>query len=214
MNDRQPEPADIEAALKVSAAALRDAEVPFMLGGSLAAWVRGGPPSRKDLDLMVKPEHAERALEVLGEAGLRVDRPPEDWLYKAWHGPTLIDIIFHPKGLKLDGAAFSRAEERDVFAIPMLVMSLEDMLATKLLVLDEHTLDLEPLLQIARALRESVDWEQVRAATSGSPFAKAFFTLVEELDIVERHEAPPAARRSRVRVVGTPDSGEAAGRVG
>ena len=214
MTGEHPAPAEIEAALKTSAAALRDAGVPFMVGGSLAAWVRGGPPSRKDLDLMVSPEHAERALEVLEEAGLRVEHPPEDWLYKAWHGPTLIDVIFHPKGLDLNEAAFSRAEERDVFAIPMLVMSLEDMLATKLLVLDEHTLDFEPLLQIARALRESVEWEQVRAATSGSPFAKAFFTLVEELGIVQRHEAPPAARRSRVRVVGTPDPGEAAGRAG
>ncbi len=214
MTDEQPAPAEIEAALKVSAAALRDAGVPFMLGGSLAAWVRGGPPSRKDLDLMVAPVHAERALEVLEEAGLRVEHPPEDWLYKAWHGPTLIDVIFRPKGLELDEAAFSRAEERDVFAIPMLVMSLEDMLTTKLLVLDEHTLDFEPLLQIARALRERVDWEQVRAATAGSPFAKAFFTLVEELAIVERHGGTPAARRSRVRVVGTPDPGEAAGRAG
>lgn len=214
MSGDQPAPADIEAALKTSAAALRDAGVPFMLGGSLAAWVRGGPPSRKDLDLMVAPEHAERALEVLDEAGLRVEHPPEDWLYKAWHGPTLIDVIFRPKGLELDEAAFFRAEERDVFAIPMLVMSLEDMLVTKLLVLDEHTLDFEPLLQITRALRERVDWEQVRAATAGSPFAKAFFTLVEELGIVERHGGTPAARRSRVRVVGTPDPGEAAGRAG
>lgn len=214
MTDGEPAAADIEAALKTSAAALRDAGVPFMLGGSLAAWVRGGPPSRKDLDLMVAPEQADGALEVLAEAGLRVERPPEDWLYKAWHGPTLIDVIFRPKGLELDQAAFSRAEERDVFAIPMLVMSLEDMLATKLLVLDEHNLDFEPLLQIARALRERVDWELVRAATAGSPFAKAFFTLVEELGIVQRHEGPSAARRSRVRVVGIPDPGEAAGRAG
>ena len=214
MNEGTPAPEDLEAALKVSAAALRAAGVPFMLGGSLAAWVRGGPPSRKDLDLMIAPEHAERALEVLAEAGLRTERPPEDWLYKAWHGETLIDLIFRPKGLELDEAAFSRAEQCDVFAIPMLVMSLEDMLATKLLVLDEHTLDYEPLLQIARALRERVDWEQVRAATAVSPFAKAFFTLVEELGIVESRDVPPAARRSRVRVVGTPDSDEAAGRAG
>lgn len=214
MTNARPAQEAIEAALKTSAAALRDAGVRFMVGGSLAAWVRGGPPSRKDLDLMLAPEHAEHALEVLAEAGLRTERPPEDWLFKAWDGDILIDLIFRPKGLELDDGAFSRAEERDVFAIPMLVMSLEDMFTTKLLVLDEHTLDFEPLLQIARALRERVDWEQVRAATTGSPFAKAFFTLIEELEIVQRHEGPPAARRSRVRVVGTPDPGEAAGRTG
>lgn len=214
MEDATPAPQDLEAALKASAAALREAGVRFMLGGSLAAWVRGGPPSRKDLDLMLAPADADRALEVLAEAGLRTERPPEDWLYKAWHGDTLIDLIFRPKGLVLDEGAFARAEPMDVFAIPMLVMSLEDMVATKLLVLDEHSLDLEPMLQIARALRERIDWEHVRAQTAESPFAKAFFTLVEELEIVERHEGPPAGRRSRVRVVGTPEPGEAARRIG
>lgn len=214
MTGQTPASEDLEAALKASAAALRAADVRFMLGGSLAAWVRGGPPSRKDLDLMLAPEDAERALEVLEEAGFRTVHPPEEWLFKAWHGHTLIDLIFRPKGIELDDGAFARAEAMDVFAIPMLVMALEDMVATKLLVLDEHALDFEPMLQIARSLREQIDWEQVRARTAESPFAKAFLTLVEELGIVERHEGRPAARRGRVRVVGTPDPGEAAGRAG
>ena len=50
------------------AAALREAGVPFLLGGSLASWARGGPETRHDLDLMIKPEDAERALEALGDA--------------------------------------------------------------------------------------------------------------------------------------------------
>jgi hypothetical protein len=33
----------IEASLKKAVAALREAEVPFLLGGSLAVWARGGP---------------------------------------------------------------------------------------------------------------------------------------------------------------------------
>jgi hypothetical protein len=50
------------ATLKRSAGALREAGIPFMLGGGLACWVRGGPESDHDLDLMVKPEDAEQAL--------------------------------------------------------------------------------------------------------------------------------------------------------
>src|SRR4051794_31990445 len=46
----------ILATLKKAAAALRDAGVPYALGGGLAAWVRGGPESDHDLDFMVKPE--------------------------------------------------------------------------------------------------------------------------------------------------------------
>ena len=45
--------------LKKAAAALRDAGVPFMLGGGLAVWVRGGPETDHDLDLIVKPDDAE-----------------------------------------------------------------------------------------------------------------------------------------------------------
>ena len=56
---------------------------------------------------------------------------------------------------------------------------------------------------IARALREQIDWRQLRARTSGSPYAKAFFTLVEELGVAEPRADPRAERAptSRVRVV-------------
>jgi hypothetical protein len=34
--------------------------------------------------------------------------------------------------------------------------------------------------------REQIDWEVVRERAAGSPFAAAFFTLIEELGILER----------------------------
>ena len=43
------------------------------------------------------------------------------------------------------------------------------------------------MLEIARALREQIDWDEVRERTASSPFAKAFFTLIEELGIVPEH---------------------------
>jgi hypothetical protein len=33
-------------------------------------------------------------------------------------------------------------------------------------------------------LREQVDWNEVRELTSRSPYARAFFLLAEELDII------------------------------
>ena len=41
------------------------------------------------------------------------------------------------------------------------------------------------VLEWSRALREQIDWDSVRAQTEASPFARAFFTLVEGLGIVE-----------------------------
>jgi predicted nucleotidyltransferase len=194
--------ADIERTLKRATAALRDAGVPFLLGGSIASWARGGPETRHDLDLIVKEEDAERGLEVLAQTGMRPERPPEGWLFKAWDGDVQVDLIFAPKGLEMTDEVIERGEEMEVLAIRIRVMALEDVLATKLLALDEHSLDYSSLLQIVRALREQIDWEAVRERTNSSPYAKPFFVLVEELGIAPA--AQRAAGRSRVRVVDPP----------
>jgi predicted nucleotidyltransferase len=176
----------MQETLKKAAGALRDAGVPFMLGGGLAVWVRGGPESDHDLDLMVKPEDADEALAVLALQGMRPERPPEGWLYKAWdENDVMIDLIFRPVGLPITDETFARADEIEVQAIGMRVMALEDVLVTKLLALDERSLDYKTLLEIARPVREQVDWDDVRARTSESPYAAAFFSLVEGLGIVE-----------------------------
>lgn len=189
--------AAMEATLKKAAAALRDARVPFLLGGSLACWVRGGPESRKDLDFMVKPEDAERALEALSSVGMRAERPPEGWLLKAWDGEILVDLIFHPIGLEITDEVIERGDELNVFSITMPVMSLEDVIATKLLALSDHALDYESLLQISRAVREQVNWAEVRTRTEESPYARAFFALLGELGLLRRE---PAAERRGAHV--------------
>src|SRR3954447_21024819 len=124
--------ADIEQALKRSAAALRDADIPFLLGGSLASWARGGPESRHDLDLMIKEEDVERALEALRAAGMRAERPPEEWLVKAGDGDVLVDLIFHPKDMAITDEVIERGERMSILSMDMRVMALEDVLATKL----------------------------------------------------------------------------------
>jgi len=179
----------IKESVKSVASALREADVPFVLGGGLAAWAWGGPGTGHDLDVMVRPHDAERALKALQNAGVRAEKPPEDWLYKAWDGDVLVDVIFRPVGRDVDDELFDRAEELEVNAVRMKVMALEDILVTKLLALEEHALDYERHLEFARALRERIDWQQVRERTQDSPYAKAFFTLVEELGIVERAAA-------------------------
>jgi Uncharacterised nucleotidyltransferase len=197
-------------AMKVAVAVLRDAGVPFMLGGSMAAWARGGPEPDNDLDLMVKPDHAQVALEALEAAGMRIEMPPEEWLYKAWHGDALIDLIFRPSGLELTDEVFARADQLSVMALGMPVMALEDALVTMLYALDEHALDYAQILLIARALREQIDWPQLRTRAAGSPYAKAFLTMVEELGIAPEPSSASQPPRngamgdphSRVRVVG------------
>jgi hypothetical protein len=177
---------DLLGTMKRAAATLRDAEVDFLLGGGLAIWARGGPPTDHDVDLYVRERDAERALETLVAAGFREDRPPEDWLYKAWDGKNLVDLIFRPAGGSIEDAHFERATAMEVNAQRVLVASIDDVLVTKLLAITEQELDYRAILEVARSLREQVDWNDVEARTKQSPFARAFFTLGEGLGIIER----------------------------
>jgi hypothetical protein len=169
--------------LKRASGALREAEVPFVLGGGVAVWARGGPETEHDLDFFVKPDDAERALQVLAGEGLRPEKPPEGWLYKAWDGDVLVDLIFDPSGVTIDDEFIENAPLTEVHAVRMRVLRPEDVLVTKLLAMREHSVDYEPVLEIARAVREQIDWDEVRRRTDDWPYAKAFFTLVDELEV-------------------------------
>jgi len=185
-------------AMKVGASVLDRAGIPFVLGCGLAIWARGGPRSEHDVDLVVTPEEADAALEALARAGLRTERPPEDWLYKAWHeNGALIDIIFRPAGGPLTLEAIEEAPVLEVMAMRLRVMTPEDVMTSKLLALREQEPDFHDVLELARAIREQIDWEALRARTEGSPFAKAFFTLIEELGIVPLNGSAPELVDSR-----------------
>jgi Uncharacterised nucleotidyltransferase len=194
----------LEETMKKAVAAFREAELPVLLAGSVAIWARGGPETRHDLDFVVREQDAERALQVLEEAGMRPEKPPEEWLYKAWDGDVLIDLIFRPRGLVVDDEVMARGEELHVLGITIPVMSIEDVLATKLLALHEHELDYTAVLRTARAVREQIDWRYLRDRTSESPYAVAFFVLCEQLGIVPS-EATPASG-AEVRLVTPPSS--------
>jgi len=175
---------------KRAAGILKDAGVPFLLAGGLASWARGGPQTDHDVDVFVKPEDAEAALAAFDKAGFKTDKPPEHWLYKAYdEDGTLVDIIFRPSGGPVNDEYFTHAENLEVMAVSMKVASLEDVLTSKLLALNEQEPDFGSVLEISRMLREQVNWDHVRERTQDSAFAKAFFTLVEELGIVERETA-------------------------
>jgi Uncharacterised nucleotidyltransferase len=175
--------------LKRVAAALRDAELPYALGGGLSAWARGGPPSENDVDILIREEDRERAHTALAALGLRTEIPPEGWLVKAFDDEILIDLIYRPSGLVIDDDFLERCDELSVQAVWMRVMPLDDLLVSKLLSLTEHHLDFGRALEISRALREQIDWSNVRRRTEHSPFARAFLNLVVDLGIASRAEA-------------------------
>jgi predicted nucleotidyltransferase len=172
-------------AMKRAAATLRDHEIDFALAGGLAVYARGGTETAHDVDFILSRDDAERALELLADAGFRGVRPPEGWLYKVFdEHDSMIDLIFAPNNQpEAVGEILARADELEVYAITLKVMSVTDVLATKLLALKEHEVDYDSVLEVARSCREQIDWDILHRRTDENAYAKAFFTLVDELGL-------------------------------
>jgi hypothetical protein len=181
--------------LKRTAVALKEAGVPFALCGGYAAWVRGAPEPDHDADFLVPAGDAERAAAALTDAGLPVVVPAEDWLVKVVTEGAFIDVLWRTCGAPVENDLIERAEEMPVLSVHMPVLEASDILVTKLMALDEHYCDYGRLLPVARAMREQVDWSDVRRRVADNDFAAVFLILLERLTIIEPEQsaAPPDA---------------------
>ena len=179
--------------LRLAAVALAEADIPYALCGGYAAWARGAPEPDHDADFVIREQDIEAARTAIAQAGLDVQQPAENWLFKAFHKGALVDVLFRMCGEQVDPALFERADTMEVLAVRMPVLSATDILAGQLSVLAEHYCDMGHLLPIARALREQIDWGYVRRAVDDNPYARAFLFLTDELGITE----PAAAREGQ-----------------
>jgi hypothetical protein len=175
---------DLRDALKRAASALKADGPEFALAGSYALWVYGAPEPVHDVDFVVAEADVEKAVAVVAEAGFRIERTPEDWLFKACVGNEfVIDVLHRLNGVPVDADTIAAAEVRDVLAISMRVLLPTQVVTEKLSSLNEHHCDFAALLPGVRAVREQVDWERVRADTAENDFAAAFLFLTDRLGI-------------------------------
>jgi hypothetical protein len=181
------DPSDLEAlreGLKRVAVALKESGHRFALAGGYAAWVHGSPEPLHDVDFLVRQEDAAAVVEDLVGRGLDVVQPAEDWLFKVQVDGAVVDVLHRALGGSVE-QMLEAAEEASVLSVRMPVVSATDVTSEKLLALDEHYCDLAAVLPTLRALREQVDWAQVRRRTEGQPFAEAVLYLLERLEIVD-----------------------------
>jgi hypothetical protein len=170
--------------LKKAAAVLKQAGVPFALGGSFAVYAHGGHSSDHDVDFLLREEDVELALQALTEAGFTAERPPEDWLVKVYDEGRMIDLIFRPVETPVTDATLADTVVRPVNAIHMPVLSATGLMVHKLLSFSQHHCDFARGLPLARSLREQIDWDRVRKETAHSPYAEVFLILLDRLDVV------------------------------
>ncbi|MFE9834330.1 hypothetical protein ACFYP4_04150 [Streptomyces sp. NPDC005551] len=178
----------LEAAKQVGST-LKKNEYDFALAGSVAVYAHGGTGNlQHDADFCIKPEDADRVASTLRSAGLEVYAPPEDWLLKAKCLGQDIDLIFELAHQPVDTALLSRSDMLSVDSVQMPVLAPTDLMRSLLAAFSEHHCDFGAVLPIARALREKVDWEQVRVTAGDAPMPNAFLYLLERMEVIEPQE--------------------------
>ncbi|MCW6008932.1 nucleotidyltransferase family protein [Micromonospora sp. CPCC 205371] len=171
--------------LKRVAATLKQAGVPFVLGGSFAVYAHGGHSGDHDVDFLIRERDVDAALEALVAAGFTAERPPEDWLVKVYDEQGhMVDLIHRPIETPVTDETLSSGVIRPVDAIQMPCLSATQLMVHKLLSYSQHYCDFARGLPLARSLREQIDWDQVRKDTAASPYAEAFLVLLDRLEVV------------------------------
>lgn len=181
----------LQQTLALVVSTLRGAGVEFALMGGAGIYARGGPATTHDIDILVCEQDAPRAREALVDVGMKAVDPPEDWLTKAYAGDWLVDIIFRPNDRPCTAETLALADDVRVGSITAPVMPASVLVIDKLLVMGPHRCDFTEVLPAARALREQVNWEEVRSEVSISPYAEAFLFLADRLGITS-DDSPPS----------------------
>ena len=124
-----------------STSALKADGVPFALAGGYALWVHGAPESAHDVDLVVDEDDVEQAVASLAAAGFRIERPPEDWLFKAFRGDAMVDVLHRLNGQPVDRELLDMAEGFDVLGLHIPVLPATQVITTKLRSMTERYCD-------------------------------------------------------------------------
>ena len=188
------DPPASEAVTRVLASAidaLDGKDVPYLVMGGLAAAAYARPRTTEDIDVFVKPEDANRALDALAAAGCDVEETDPMWLYKAWMDGVLIDVIFRSSGdIYLDDQMVARAVEREIRGTATKLISAEDFLVIKAVATTEqgshHWYDALGLIA-----RHPIDWEYLveRARQAGPRRVLSLLLYAESNDMAVPAEA-------------------------
>jgi hypothetical protein len=148
--------------------AAHKARLRFALGGGLAvAAYLGQVREHKDLDLYVLPAEREPWIELTKRLGLAdyYEQAPYDrqWIYRAHQAGTLVDIIWEMANhlAAVDEAWLTRGPQVEVEGLPLCLLPPEELIWSKLHVLQKDRCDWPDVLNLLYATGEQLDWEHL-----------------------------------------------------
>ena len=204
---------------------VREAGVPFMLGGGFAlATYTGRWRDTKDIDFYIKPENRGTVVDALSKAGFGdyFSRLPYDrgWIYRSTRNEVIVDIIWSMANRRaaVDDEWFERAGTVVLRGEKLLVLPREEFMWCKLYILQRDHCDWTDLFSLLYVDAEQIDWEHLLDRLGeDEPLLKALLTvygwlcpgetlrlperLCEKLSMPRRPQAPAPPRTDRIRLL-------------
>jgi predicted nucleotidyltransferase len=178
--------------LDEAVSALDESGVPYALMGGIAVAALGSHRFTHDIDIFVKPEDAETALEVLEAKGFRTEKTDLLWLFKGFKNDVMVDVIFKSAGtVLLDREMLERSRIVEFYGRKIRALGPEDLFVIKALVLNEHCLNfdekcLRHLSDVLGLIRScEIDWDYIlKRARLGPRRMLGLLIYAQSLDLL------------------------------
>lgn len=155
--------------------------VPYAVGGGLGVQCYGHFRKTKDIDFFIPAECAEIGIEALAEGGFRVRRSDPRWLYQSWMDGATVDLVFRintSRGqIAVDREMIDRGSDRRILGGRFWVMSPEDLIIVKVLVMHEDRPDWWDAISILRNRELDLNWNDILRYASLDPVKVLGFLL-------------------------------------
>ena len=184
--EEAPESERLLATLDEAVAALRQADILFLLMGGLATSVLGRGRGVTDIDLFVRDPDVGASLAALEMSGFETMVVSPNWLAKGFKGGILVDVISRSThDITLTDEILERSVEVDVHGRRLPCVSPEDLIVMKAVATTEDTArywyDALSLLG-----RPDLDWAYLarRAKQHGAKRLTAFLFFAGSIDLL------------------------------
>lgn len=144
--------------------ALNENGVRFAVGAAFARWVYTSIwRQTKDLDIFLKPENLQPALQALQAAGFETEIKERSWLAKAWKEGHFLDLIFgtgHGQ-IPIDDRSFEGTIQEKVLGSTVHLMPIEEMIASAAYVAGRNRFDGPEVVHLIHAVKGKLDWGRI-----------------------------------------------------
>lgn len=175
-------------------AALEEADVPFMIGGTHALMNYVGIKRwTKDLDLFIHPRDAQRVVALFNTMGYEAFEYVPHWLVKVHAADEIVDFIYGASNgvAMVDDVWFEYAVDGILFDHPVKIIPVEEMIWSKAFVMARDRFDGADINHLIKTRGRIMDWRRLLDRfASDWPVLFSYVVLYEYVYPSERDAIP------------------------